>query len=253
MESNMLKNTIRIVNSSDHESERFVITESDSIDEGVIGIIAAKIKESYSKPALVGSIINNNGVQYVKYSCRSVPGINIGSIVLKGVDSGIIEKGGGHAMAAGFVCEYAKLDEMKKFFANEVPNVEMDNVSSNNEILFFDDYLSLDSLNSDFVKELESLEPFGNSNPEPIFIVRALEITNVRYIGNNHLLITVCCSISKREVQMFSFKNKDTNLGRAIMDLYSKKEKADFLVSASIDSRDVNSNRLSMRIIDCIL
>ena len=68
--------------------------------EGIIGIVASRIKEKYNKPTILISLNKKIG----KGSARSVIGFDIGSQIIKAVQSGILEKGGGHKMAGGFTC-----------------------------------------------------------------------------------------------------------------------------------------------------
>ena len=83
----------------------------DDWHQGVIGIVAGKLKERYNVPAFVMSIEADE----VKGSARSVPGIDLGALVMSAKERGILTKGGGHIMAAGFSLNKDKIDEFRKF------------------------------------------------------------------------------------------------------------------------------------------
>ena len=79
--------------------------------EGVIGIIASRIKEKYNKPAILISLNKKIG----KGSARSLVGFDIGSQIIKAVQSNILIKGGGHKMAGGFTIKEEKISEFRDF------------------------------------------------------------------------------------------------------------------------------------------
>ena len=88
-----------------------MIISGENWHEGVIGIIASRIKEKFNKPTIIISIKENIG----KASARSVNGFDIGSIIISATQKGILLKGGGHKMAGGFTIDYSKIEEFKEF------------------------------------------------------------------------------------------------------------------------------------------
>ena len=129
--------------------------------QGVIGIVAGKLKERYGLPAFVMSVENDE----VKGSARSVPGLNIGALVMAAKEKGLLTKGGGHNMAAGFSLEEKNLEAFRRFageYAERalgkekiVPTLEIDGV------------IGLSAATPEFADKLSLLEPFGAGNPEP--------------------------------------------------------------------------------------
>lgn len=127
--------------------------------QGVIGIVAGKLKERYGLPAFVMSVENDE----VKGSARSVPGLNIGALVMAAKEKGLLTKGGGHNMAAGFSLEEKNLEAFRRFageYAERalgkekiVPTLEIDGV------------IGLSAATPEFADKLSLLEPFGAGNP----------------------------------------------------------------------------------------
>ena len=79
--------------------------------EGIIGIVASRIKEKYNKPTILISVNESLG----KGSARSISGFDIGTQIIKATQSGIIEKGGGHKMAGGFTIKKENIPLFREF------------------------------------------------------------------------------------------------------------------------------------------
>jgi single-stranded-DNA-specific exonuclease len=153
---------------------------------GVIGIVAGKLKEHYSRPAFVGTIDPETGS--AKASGRSIPGINLAQMI--GAFPGIVS-GGGHAMAAGIHFRADALKEVNNafdLFAQQV--VTMDDFVPSVEVAVLVDGHHVDMR---LVEELQMLEPFGAANPKPVFSTNTLTIKGLRAMGNarNHAEISL--------------------------------------------------------------
>ena len=119
LESELLK---KILNTEyKNSSDPVIILHGENWHEGIIGIIAARMKEKFNKPAIVISI--NKGIG--KGSGRSIHGFDLGSIVIGGVQSGLLTKGGGHKMAAGFTIDANKIDEFKEFVFRKFKSINI--------------------------------------------------------------------------------------------------------------------------------
>ena len=149
--------------------------------EGVIGIIASRIKEKYNKPTILISVNNKIG----KGSARSIVGFDIGSEIIKAVQSNILEKGGGHKMAAGFTIK----EENIPIFRDElIKNFEKSNsYYSKNFNLYLDSVIAPSALNENFFKEINCLGPFGSGNNEPKFVIENIKVISSNIIGDNHI------------------------------------------------------------------
>ncbi|MDA7705329.1 single-stranded-DNA-specific exonuclease RecJ [Rickettsiales bacterium] len=157
-----------------------IIAASNNWHQGVIGIIASRIKEKYNKPTAILSIDKDN---IGKASCRSIENIDFGSAILKAKLNNIIIAGGGHKMAAGFSINMEKINDLKSFFKQEIG--EEVKKYSKERIFYYDDILDINSANLNLVEKLKSLEPFGNGNKKPRFIIKDLNIIKADLIGAN--------------------------------------------------------------------
>ena len=109
-----------------------LVLSGNNWHEGVIGIVASRVKEKYNKPTILISVENNIG----KGSARSVVGFDIGSLIIKAVQSGILEKGGGHKMAGGFTIKKNNIDIFRDFMIKNFEKTEI--VSNKHADLYLD-------------------------------------------------------------------------------------------------------------------
>jgi len=149
--------------------------------EGIIGIVASRIKEKYNKPAILISIENNLG----KGSARSVFGFDIGSQIINATQSGILEKGGGHKMAGGFTIKKDNIILFKNFLIKNFKKTQLENSQMIN--LYLDSIISPSALNEDFCSDIEKLAPFGSGNNEPKFVIEDLKVISSKIVANNHI------------------------------------------------------------------
>ena len=149
--------------------------------EGVIGIVAARLKDKFNKPVIIISIEGQVG----KASARSIVGFDIGSTIIAATQEKILLKGGGHKMAGGFSIDVKNIEKFRKFIFRKFNNVNEDLTSK--KPLFFDSVLSPTAINLDFYNQVNILAPFGSGNPEPRFIIENLKTINGRIVGENHI------------------------------------------------------------------
>ena len=120
-------------------------------NEGIIGIIAARLKEYFNKPSIV---ITKTKKGY-KASARSTLNFNIGKFIKEALDKNLLLKGGGHNLAAGFSIDKSKIKEFEKFINNKFKE---NNIFINNKYI---SKISLNAVNVDFYNDLKKLAPFG--------------------------------------------------------------------------------------------
>ena len=163
------------------DEKNVIIYYNPNINEGLIGIIAARLKEYFNKPSIVITKSNN----IFKGSARSTNFYNIGSLIKTLYDKKIIDKGGGHNMAAGFIMKKNNIkimdDFIQKDFMKMVPNLV--------NLYYFDACLSASAVNMNFMNELKKLEPYGNGNLLPIFLFNNLKIIKVTILNNKHISV----------------------------------------------------------------
>jgi single-stranded-DNA-specific exonuclease len=102
------------------EGPAMIVTARKGWHPGVVGLLASRLKERYRRPAFA---IAFDGNGKGTGSGRSVPGIDLGRLVRKAVETGLLVKGGGHAMAAGLTVEQSRLGELRAFFEDSAEAV----------------------------------------------------------------------------------------------------------------------------------
>ena len=195
------------------ENKNIIIIYKKNINEGLIGIIAARLKEYFNKPSLVITDSNN----YLKGSARSVNNFKIGSIIRNALDQDLLISGGGHNMAAGFTLKKHKLIELEKFLFEtyDKHNIQKDNFS------YYNAKISSIAFNKNFYSIIKKIEPFGNNNPEPIFLFEDLKIIKTKIISNKHLSVIFKSKIGY-SVNSISFNSINTKIGDCLLN-YKKK------------------------------
>ena len=163
------------------QSPSLVFASAEGWHPGVIGIVAARLKERYQRPACVVAVADGVG----KGSGRSVPGIALGPAVIAARQAGLLVNGGGHAMAAGFTAAADRLDALRVFLAKRLGDgLDRENLVP---LLSIDAALSAAGANSGLVAHLDALAPFGSANPEPRFAFPAIRLAHIEPVGTGHL------------------------------------------------------------------
>ena len=162
-----------------------LVMSGNNWHEGIIGIVASRIKEKYNKPTILISLQQNIG----KGSARSVDGFDIGSQIIKAVQCGILQKGGGHKMAGGFVLKKENIPTFRDFL---IKNFEKSNINSSASTnLYLDSIIAPSALNEVFFDEINCLAPFGSGNSEPKFVIENIKVISANIVGNNHIKLVL--------------------------------------------------------------
>jgi len=149
--------------------------------EGVIGIVAARIKDKYNKPTVLISLDQKIG----KGSARSIVGFDIGSEIIKAVQSDILEKGGGHKMAGGFTIKEKNISAFRDLLLKDFKKINAN--YSKNYNLYLDSIIAPSALNEEFYKEINYLAPFGSGNNEPKFAIENISVISSNTVADNHI------------------------------------------------------------------
>ena len=184
-----------------------VVAAGDGWHPGVIGIVASRLVERFARPAIVVALNGDEGVG----SGRSIPGRDLGAAVHAAIAAGLLIKGGGHPMAAGFSVARPQLDALSVFLAARFAGAEHEAAPS----LYLDGAFTLFGGLPLLCAGLERLWPFGSDNPEPRFAVSAARIAAVRTVGQGHLRFSVCDPEGAR-LDAVAFRSRDTRLGQAL-------------------------------------
>ena len=149
--------------------------------EGIIGIVAAKIKEKFNKPTIL--ISENEDLS--KGSARSVLGFDIGTQIIKAVQLGILTKGGGHKMAGGFTINKKNIDIFRDFLVSNFKRSQANSLDTLN--LYLDSKIAPSAINEEFYEHINCLAPFGSGNREPKFVIENLQVIASNTVGENHI------------------------------------------------------------------
>ena len=221
-----------------------IVTASDDWHQGVVGLLAARLKEHARRPAFAIAF-NANGVG--SGSGRSIPGFDLGRMVRTAVERGLLLKGGGHAMAAGITVERARLGELRAFFeewaAQDVAKLR------DGEALEVDAALSADGANFDLLDAIESAGPFGAGHAQPVLVLPRHTIADARQVGTNHIRVDLRSQTGAR-MQAMAFRAADTDLGNF---LYANRGRT-VHVAGTISSNWWNGARsVQFRVLDVAL
>lgn len=189
-----------------------IVVDRDGWHEGVIGIVAGRLKEKYHKPT---AVITWNEKGIGKASARSIPGFDFGRFIHKAHHLGHVLAGGGHAMAAGFSLTKEQLSGFVKFLHDEIALLEKEVDLS--PLLQCDGYLDLCSLTHELLDEIEGLAPFGMGNPSPRFVFSDVMVESYQLIKDQHIR----CRFSQGDgkiVEAIGFRLNGTALGNLLMD-----------------------------------
>lgn len=156
----------------------FLVVRADDISEGVIGIVAGKIKEIFYRPTLV---VTKSDEGHLKGSGRSISGINIYEEMKTCSD--IFIGFGGHEMACGFSIEEDKLDELRSRLDFRAKRIKKENPDIFVPKLNIMTQLSPEELTIELINDISKLEPYGMGNPKPIFMINNIEVDRNRTKG----------------------------------------------------------------------
>ncbi len=187
----------------------FLVVKGDNWHQGVVGIVAGRLKDKYNLPVFAMTIEGDE----IKGSSRSVSGVDIGTIIMNALNKGLITRGGGHPMAAGFSLTTAQLDGFIEYLKQTItPNL----LPSGPAVMQADGVLSLGGITWELLEELDKLSPFGEGNPEPKFIVQEVCLNHVNLLKNGHIgcLFT---DLGGGRLNAIAFRVADTELGQAFL------------------------------------
>lgn len=156
-------------------SDSIIVTAGDDWHPGVVGLVASKLVEMYYRPALV---LCRDG-EYAQGSARSIPGFDIYSALEECIE--LLSEFGGHQQAAGLTLRWdyvPRLTEKLKSIAKEALGE-----TKPEHRIFIDGILHCSDLDMELAGHLRRLEPFGEANPPPLFLMRDLPILEYRTVG----------------------------------------------------------------------
>jgi single-stranded-DNA-specific exonuclease len=157
----------------------FVIVEINDSHEGVLGIVAGKLREKINRPVVV---ISRNGDIY-KGTGRSIPGVNLYEMLDKYRDKFI--SFGGHSAACGFTIDATGMDELRKALNTDIRRMVEDTPDLLDEIHSSDAEIEADDIDLGLAEALQMLEPCGKDNEVPVFVIRNAEVKGWRFLKDD--------------------------------------------------------------------
>ncbi|MCR5035469.1 MAG: single-stranded-DNA-specific exonuclease RecJ [Clostridia bacterium] len=179
--------------------ENFIVLNMRDMHEGIAGIVAGKIKDRFSRPVIIVTPSEEAGrggkdVSLLKGTGRSIDGVNIYD-VLNGC-SELFIRFGGHSKACGFLMKADRLDELTACVNRDVEEQLREDPHLFEKKTKTDAEVSPEDVTVELARELMKMAPFGEGNPDPVLIMKGVEIRNVSFMGaeNTHARFSACAS-----------------------------------------------------------
>jgi single-stranded-DNA-specific exonuclease len=194
------------------EKGAVVVTAQAGWHAGVVGLVAARLKERYGRPAFAIALEpGGSGTG----SGRSIPGVDLGRAVRQAVHEGLLVKGGGHAMAAGVTLRKDALAPFRAFLEDTLSaSVE---AARRESALKIDGAVSANGFNLQLAELLARAGPYGAGNPEPLLALPSHTIAYADPAGENHIRVRLKSGEGKF-VNAIAFRVVGTPLGKALID-----------------------------------
>jgi single-stranded-DNA-specific exonuclease len=188
-----------------------IIVMSGGWHQGVIGIVAGRLKERFGRPAIVVAE-TEDGIG--KGSGRSISGVDLGAAVLAAKDSGLLTAGGGHAMAAGLTLPPGGLEPFRMFItARLAADVEQ---SRGDRALLLDALLAPGGVAADLCDALDAAGPYGAGWPQPRVCAGPARLIKTAIVGDGHVR-GIACGDDGKSFKWIAFRSAATELGQALL------------------------------------
>jgi single-stranded-DNA-specific exonuclease len=226
------------------EKGAVVVTAAANWHPGVVGLLAARLKERFNRPAFAialepGGIGTGSG--------RSILGVDLGKTVRRAVTEGLLLKGGGHAMAAGITVRHGALAEFRAYLESEL--AEAVAVARADQALLIDGAVSAAGANAALVETIARAGPFGAGNPEPVVALPNHVVAYADPVGQDHVRVRLR-SGDGTMLNAIAFRAAGQPLGQTL--LKSRGQALHAAGTLSID-RWNGGERVQMRLIDVAL
>lgn len=166
---------VNSIDSGDVKKEKVIVIYDEGVHESIAGIVAGRVKDKYNLPTFVIT----KGAEMPKGSGRSIEQYDMFEELMK--CSNLLEKFGGHPMAAGVSLKEENIPALRKLLNVNCDLTDSDIIPK----LRIDKRVGINKITFDLLKEIELLEPFGKGNPAPVFAEKGLIAENVRFIGKD--------------------------------------------------------------------
>lgn len=218
MQAEMMAQAMTMVESQGLDQYPIIFVGDESWHPGLNGLVAGRLAEKYKKPAAVIAYApgHDNALEG-RGSGRSVPGINIAAAFIEARNTNLIIKGGGHAMAAGFTLLPEQIPDFRDFLYDHIARQAQGmEIFTDTEI---DGVISVRGANVALVKMLAGqVGPFGQNNPEPLFVLPNVRIHTADVIGTDHVRLLISdADGGGARMKAVAFRAADTPMGQAFL------------------------------------
>ena len=232
----------KILKETENKSkDPILVLQGKNWHEGVIGIVAGRLKDKFNKPVIIISVNGEIG----KASARSIVGFDIGSVIIAASQEKIVIKGGGHKMAGGFSINISNIEKFKQFIFRKFKNINED--ISKVRPLTIDSKISPTAINIEFYNKINILSPFGSGNPEPKFIIENLKSINSKVVGEKHIK-SVLLGAEGTSIKTIAFNATENELGGYLL----KKNNITFNIAGKLSLNEWRGQKNVEFIIDDI-
>jgi len=217
IQAEMERHAIEMVEAGGMQDDAMILVGHEDWHPGLSGLVAGRIKEKYKKPACVVTYAHDlSGKKEGRGSGRSIAGIHIAQAFIDAREAGIIEKGGGHAMAGGFSVEPDKVDALHDFLKVHIAK-QMESVEPVVETVV-DGVLTTRGVTVDLVESLQNnIGPFGQEQPEPVFLLENVRVHKADIRGQAHISVMIGDWEGSSRIKAMAFKSVDTPVGDALL------------------------------------
>jgi single-stranded-DNA-specific exonuclease len=188
----------------------FLFVSGEGWHPGVVGIVAGRLKDRFGKPAFVAGFEGGLG----RGSARSVAGIDIGAAVRAAKEAGLLESGGGHAMAAGFGLTPGQAGPLQAFLADQFSG-HADALAAAGELVL-DALISPAGATETLVRDIAHAGPFGAGNPEPVVAAADVRVAFADIVGREHVKLRLAGG-DGRMLDAIAFRVADQPLGKGLL------------------------------------
>jgi len=218
-----------------------VVTAAPTWHPGVVGLLAARLKERFNRPAFAVALEpGGTGTG----SGRSIAGVDLGRTVRRAVTEGLLLKGGGHAMAAGITVRHGALSEFRAFLETELAASVA--AARSDQALLIDGAVSAGGANVALIETLARAGPFGAGNPDPVVALPNHQLIYAEEVGQAHVRARLRAG-DGAVVNAIAFRAAGQPFGQALMK--SRGEALHAAGTLSID-RWNGAERVQLRLLD---
>ena len=188
-----------------------VVVAGQGWHPGVVGIVASRLVERFNRPACVIAMDGQLGTG----SGRSVSGVDLGAAIIAARQKGLLVKGGGHAMAAGFSVSEDNIVAFRAFVCDRV--AQQSNGGPVTPDVRIEGTISVRGASIELAQEIARLAPFGPGNPEPRLAIQGARIAFSDIVGTDHVRFSLTAGPGGGTLDGISFRCVGSPLGDLLL------------------------------------